>query len=74
MLVLSMGVTLIAQAILDWFQSRGRHLLQGLTDLLVQVHPNIGPEYAKQIAEAILKHLVIRTSQRRLGQLVAVRI
>jgi hypothetical protein len=67
MLVVSMGVTLITQALLDAFQSRGRYLLQGLTDLLVQVHPNIGPECAKQISEAILKHPVIRTARNRMG-------
>jgi hypothetical protein len=67
MLVISMGITLITQAVLDLRHTRGRFLLQGLTDLLVQTHPNIGADCAKQIAEAILKHPIIRRGREQLG-------
>jgi hypothetical protein len=67
MLVLSMGVTMITQGILTVLESRGKFLLQGLTDLLRQIHPNIGAESAKEIAETILKHPVIRRAHGKLG-------
>ena len=56
MLVVSMAVTLITQAITSLLQSRGRHLLTGITDLFEQLHPGMTRERASCIAEMVLKH------------------
>jgi hypothetical protein len=70
MLVVSMAVTLITQAITNLLQSRGRHLLRGITDLLEQLHPGMTQELASCIAGMVLKHPLIRGSQRQYGTVV----
>jgi hypothetical protein len=70
MLVVSMAVTLITQAITNLLQSRGRHLLRGITDLLEQLHSGMTQELANCIAGMALKHPLIRGSQRQLGTVV----
>jgi hypothetical protein len=70
MLVVSMAVTLITQAITNLLQSRGRHLRRGITDLLEQLHPGMTQAFASSIAEMVLTHPLIRVSQRQLGTVV----
>jgi hypothetical protein len=70
MLVVSMAVTLITQAITNLLQSRGRHLRRGITDLLEQLHPGMTQAFASSIAEMVLMHPLIRVSQRQLGTVV----
>jgi len=54
MLIVSMAVTLMTQAILALRQSRGRHLLAGLVDLLEQLDPGVERRCAEEIAKMIL--------------------
>ena len=70
MLVVSMAVTMITQAITTLLQSRGRHLLRGITDLLEQLHPYMTQELASCIAEMVLTHPLIRGSKRQYGTVV----
>ena len=70
MLVVSMAVTLVTQAITNLLQSRGRHLRKGIADLLEQLHPGMTQEVASYIAEMVLTHPLIRGSQRRYGTVV----
>jgi hypothetical protein len=70
MLVVSMAVTLMTQALVSIRQSRGRHLMRGLSDLLEQLHPGITADIAKELSEAVLKHPLIRGSEKRLGSVI----
>lgn len=60
MLVLSMAVTLINQAILTMLASRGRCLRGGLSDLLVLLDAGLNRTHADELAARILSHPVIR--------------
>jgi hypothetical protein len=60
MLVLSMAVTLINQALLTMLASRGRCLRTGLSDLLVLLDAGLDRTHADDIAARILSHPVIR--------------
>lgn len=60
MLVLSMAVTLINQALLAMLASRGRCLRTGLSDLLVLLDAGLSRTHADDIAARILSHPVIR--------------
>jgi hypothetical protein len=59
MLIVSMAVTLLTQAMLALRQSRGRHLLAGLVDLLEQLDPGIERRCAEEIAKMILRNPII---------------
>lgn len=65
MLVVSMAVTLVTQALLTAWASRGRHLLSGLADLLEQLHPGTTREHAEAIAQMVLNNTVISSGRRR---------
>lgn len=67
MLALSMVVTVLTQFIIDLFNTRGRHLLHGLADLLQQIDPGIERNTATQITSSILTHPVIRSTMGRYG-------
>ncbi len=70
MLLMSMIVTVATQMITMLLNSRGKHLLQGLTDILRQIEPNIGRPLAAQIAQTVLLHPLIRTDPGRLGSVI----
>jgi hypothetical protein len=59
MLIVSMAVTLVTQALLSLRQSRGRHLLGGLVDLLQQLDPGVERRLAEEIAKMILRSPVL---------------
>ncbi len=66
LLLFSMGVTVITHGISTILQYRGKHLLDGLTSLLSQL--GISKEiWAKQIAQAMLKHPLIAEARGRVG-------
>jgi hypothetical protein len=66
LLLFSMGVTVITHGISTVLQYRGKHLLDGLTSLLSQL--GISKEiWAKQIAQAMLKHPLIAETGGRFG-------
>lgn len=70
MLVGSLATMLITQAMLSAAQSRGRHLLDGLAGLIVQMHPATAPADAQAIGDAVLRHPLVRGSARRRGTVI----
>jgi hypothetical protein len=60
MLLASLMVTVLTQFVTSLWNSRGRHLLHGVTDLLQEVAPGMDREVAGQIAAAALTHPMIR--------------
>ncbi|MGR9037107.1 MAG: hypothetical protein ACU83O_11060 [Gammaproteobacteria bacterium] len=70
MLLSSMIVTVLAQFATSALNSRGRHLLHGLADLLQQIDPHIERAAATKIAETVLMHPLIRDSMGRYGTTV----
>jgi hypothetical protein len=61
-LALSMAVTVITQSITTLFNSRGRHLRRGLTDLLQQLDPTLTAVLSERIATAVLTHPLVSGS------------
>jgi len=59
MLVISMAVTLVNQAILNLLASRGRNLRDGLADMLELLGAGITRKDAETIAEKMLSHPII---------------
>jgi len=70
MLLASMAVTVLAQAVTGALNSRARHLLYGLAYLLQQIDPDIQQEAARRIAATILMHPMIRDGMRRYGSTI----
>ena len=69
MLIVSMAVTVITQAVINLFQSRGRYLREGIGQLLQKIDPSLEPEVSGQIAHAVLMHPLIR-GPRGLGTVI----
>lgn len=61
MLVLSMVVTVLTQAVTGMLNSRGRHLKKGLADLLKQIDPSLD-DIAERVADRILTHPLVRSN------------
>jgi hypothetical protein len=59
LLALSMAVTVITQAITTIINSRGKHLLRGLTDLLQQLDPNLNKVVSETVATKLLTHPLV---------------
>jgi hypothetical protein len=59
MLLVSMAVTVLTQAITGALGLRGRHLLQGIVTILNQIDPKIAPYCARQIGRAVLSHPLV---------------
>jgi hypothetical protein len=59
MLLVSMVVTVITQAVTQILNSRGRHLLTGVADVLGQLDPGITRSIAEEIATAALTHPLV---------------
>ena len=70
MLLASMTVTFITQALVDLSGKRGKHLLAGLTGLLRQISPALPEQVAGNIATAVLKHPMIAEANGKLGTVV----
>ena len=56
MLLVSMVVTVITQVVTSILNSRGKHLLAGVADILGQLHPEGTRKIAEKIAQAALTH------------------
>ena len=75
-LALSMAVTIVTQAVTAIFNTRGRHLRRGLSDLLQQLSPDLGASSSKEIATSILTHPLVSgssilfTGKARLGNVI----
>lgn len=59
MLLVSMVVTVITQAVTQILNSRGKHLLTGVADMLGQLDPAITRDIAREIATAALTHPLV---------------
>lgn len=70
MLVASMAVTVLTQIWTTLFNMRGRHLRDGLIDLLNQLHCSLTADDTRAIAEHLLRHPLIRDGANRLGSLI----
>jgi hypothetical protein len=62
LLALSMAVTVITQSITALFNSRGRHLRRGLTDLLQQLDPALTAALSRSVATGVLTHPLVSGS------------
>lgn len=70
MLMVSLVVTVLTQAITNLMQTRGKNLLDGIAGLLRQIHRDLPPEVSDQIAEAILTHPLIKSVGSRFGTVI----
>ena len=70
MLVASMAVTVMTGFVTQVWNSRGRNLQQGISDLLKMIDPQFGETVAGEIAKAILTHPLIRDKAGRMGTIV----
>lgn len=70
MLLISMIVTVITQVLTSLFNSRGKHLMQGVSDMLEQLHTGITREIAEEIAGKALRNPLVATARGRLGHVV----
>lgn len=68
-LVFSMAVTVITQAITSFFGRRGKHLMAGLADLLMQLGID-SRERAETISTCVLSHPLIAGANQRLGSVI----
>jgi hypothetical protein len=69
LLLFSMAVTVITQAISSVGSRRGRHLRTGLSGLLLQLGIPT-EEYAEKIADSLLRHPLISEGKRKLGTVI----
>jgi hypothetical protein len=70
MLLVSMIVTVITQAVTTFLNSRGKHLMLGIADMLGQLDPGITREIAREIANAALRNPLVSDGRGRLGTVV----
>jgi hypothetical protein len=70
MLLVSMIVTVITQAVTNVLNSRGKHLWQGVTDMLQQLDPAITRDIAGEIADAALRNPLVSGANGRLGNVI----
>jgi hypothetical protein len=70
MLLASLIVTVLTQFVTSAWNSRGRHLLHGVADLLQQVAPSMDRDVATKIAAAVLSHPLIRAVGGRYGDVI----
>jgi hypothetical protein len=70
MLLASMAVTALTQAITSACQWRGKHLYDGLVSLLGQIDPKLTRFSAEQIAAAVLTHPLIAQSGGKPGAVI----
>ncbi len=68
-LIFSMAVTVVTQAFTSFFGRRGKHLMDGLSDLLMQLGID-NRELAKSISVGVLSHPLIAGVNQRLGSVI----
>src|SRR5262245_11477078 len=67
MLIVSMCVTMLTQAVNHLRETAGTKLLEGLGDLLLQIDPNMSRTVASSIATVLLRHPLVNEGAKRLG-------
>lgn len=70
MLLVSMIVTVITQIATNLLNSRGKHLLVGVADMLEQLHPGITRNLATEIADAALRNPLVSSANGGLGNVI----
>ncbi len=70
MLMVSLVVTVLTQAVTNLLQTRGKNLLDGVAGLLKQIHRDLPEEACRKIAEAILTHPLIKAAGSRYGTVI----
>src|SRR5215510_3201075 len=70
MLLFSMAVTIITQAVSELQQQRGKSLLKGLAGLLRQIDPTLVASVAGKIADTVLRHPLVAGPNSRLGDVI----
>lgn len=70
MLLVSLVVTVLTQFVTNVANTRGRHLLRGLGDLLQQIDPGLEQKMARAIAAAVLTHPLISEAVGRYGTVI----
>jgi hypothetical protein len=70
MLVVSLIVTVVTQAVIQILQTRGKYLLAGITELLGQIHPQLQGPMGNAIARAVLTHPLISAAEGKLGSAI----
>ena len=70
MLLVSMAVTVLTQFVTALANTRGRHLMRGLADLLQQIDPALPRTIAETISRAVLTHPMISHMGTRPGAVI----
>jgi hypothetical protein len=70
MLMVSLVVTVLTQAITNFLQTRGKNLRDGIAGLLLQIHRDLPPQVSHEVAEAILTHPLIKSAGSRYGTVI----
>ena len=70
MLVVSAVVTALTQFFLHVMQAKGKELRTGVADLLQQIAPKFERPCAERIADAVLKHPLVRRSEGQLSDTI----
>src|SRR5262249_35103720 len=67
MLMVSLVITVLTQAITNLMQARGRNLLDGIASLLRQIDSGLPEEISRKIADGILTHPLVRSAGAQYG-------
>ncbi len=70
MLLVSVGVTLLTQAVTGALSWRSRDLLHGVITILNQIDPKATPFCIEQIAGAVLRHPLVARAEGKLGTVI----
>lgn len=70
MLIVSMCVTMITQALIRLRDARGKKLLEGLAGLMQQIDPSLDRALAQGVAGALLRHPLVSEGSQRLGSTI----
>jgi hypothetical protein len=70
MLMVSLVVTVITQAVTNLMQTRGKNLRDGIGGLLQQIHGDLPKEISEKISEAILTHPLIKSAGSKFGTVI----
>ena len=70
MLLVSVGVTLLTQAVTGALNWRSRNLLRGVITILNQIDPKATPFCIEQIACAVLRHPLVARAEGKLGTVI----
>src|SRR3954462_7333110 len=70
MLMVSLIVTVLTEAVTNLLQMRGKHLFQGVVGLLKQVDRDLPEHVVEAVATAILTHPLIRSHGCRFGTVI----